>query len=359
MTIGEMLAQPFPGNVNREGEVFRALVADGKGGGAIESVLAEAEAYAKRYTDTCNVYEQSGEMLDKTVAFFSFLKRFYDEEDSPLRRRLRAVLYRGGDTSWGSAYNIRRVFRDYFNTEDVFVLESTGDPEESLLEDGDFEDSGGTNAWVFSGGSSPEPCAAFSRAKGAFLPAEGGTVEQTVNVNPGGGKVFFLHWFMKGAVSVRIKDEGSGLYWDCASADWTDTDVQNLRESGGWENRELFFRLPQGTAGNIRISFSGAGCETYLDLVRLYLKKAVPSFSVVVHFLGEEGTTAMAVAEGNADAAGTAKPFWDYYNDSFLTGQSGGFAEDVYRELLEMVRPCGVRAYIEIVSQDYRPEDGE
>ena len=44
---------------------------------------------------------------------------------------------------------------------------------------------------------------------------------------------------------------------------------------------------------------------------------------------------------------------YGYYDKSFLSGVAAGYAKDVYEELLDYLRPQGVKAYLDIVIKDY------
>ena len=64
---------------------------------------------------------------------------------------------------------------------------------------------------------------------------------------------------------------------------------------------------------------------------------------------------AMKLAPGNADPTDKIKDYkkYDYFDHAFITGVAAGFAQDIYNDLLNLLRAQGVKAYLEIVVKDY------
>ncbi len=367
MNVGDVLREGWSGNIDKGGEVFGAVIANDYKSGAFEKCFTEIKEFCRTYTATPSVYEQTDEMLDKTVSFFSFLERFFNESDDSLKNRFRAIFYRNGNTTWGTPYDVKTVFKEYFHASDVYLLESTNDVEDSLLQkitDNDFEN--GTK-WIF------ENCglttaASFSKSKGVEFTAaaENESAAQTVTVN--NNHVYFLHWFMKGCLRVRIKNNTTGLFWNNSAKSWSSSENLAEFESSEWSNKSLFFSLKNIASGasEIEISFCNVPDKAcYLDYVLCFEKQLYPSFTLVVHYTGEMAKNAMAIAEGRKDSLeenipeniAVKKENWGYYNDAFITGPQSGYADDVYTELLEYVRSVGVKAYIEFLTRDYYEED--
>ncbi len=369
MNVGDVLCESWSGNINKNGEVFGAVFSDGEGNGAIEKSFTGIKEFCRTYTATPSVYEQTDEMLDKTVSFFSFLERFFNESDDSLKNRFKAIFYRNGNTTWGTPYDVKTVFKEYFHASDIYLLENTNDIEDSLLQmisDIDFENG---SKWVLKN-CELTAAASFSKSKGVeFTSSESDeNVAQTITVN--NNHVYFLHWFMKGNLRVRVKNNTTGLFWDNSSKEWSESENFAFFESSDWSNKNFFFSLKNISSGDseIEISFWNVkNEECYLDYVLCFKKQLYPSFTLIVHYTGEMAKNAMALAEGEKDNPEEnipenieiKKENWEYYNQGFLTGPQSGYADDVYDELLEYVRSVGVKAYIEFLTKDYSEEESE
>ncbi len=368
MNVGDVLRESWSGNIDKNGEVFGAVFANDERNGAVEKCFTEIKEFCRTYTATPSVYEQTDEMLDKTVSFFSFLERFFNESDDSLKNRFRAIFYRNGNTTWGTPYDVKTVFKEYFHASDIYLLESTNDVDDSLLQmisDTDFES--GTTKWKFSGCGLTGK-ASFSKAKGCEFPssATDENAAQTITVN--NSHVYFIHWFMNGNLRVRIKNNTTGLFWNSSAKTWNGSECFAEFEASKWSNKSLFFSLKNIETGDseIEISFWNVHCKScYLDYVLCFEKQLYPSFTLVVHYTGEMAKNAMSIAEGSKDSLeenipeniAVKKENWGYYNDAFITGPQSGYADDVYTELLEYVRSVGVKAYIEFLTRDYYEED--
>ena len=79
MTIKEQLMANFTKTVNKDATIFSSMISNDDVTGAFEYELNYLISFMKEWVSTPNVYGQSGEMLEKTVEFFSFLERFTDE----------------------------------------------------------------------------------------------------------------------------------------------------------------------------------------------------------------------------------------------------------------------------------------
>lgn len=363
MTIGDMLLEEWAGNVNKSGEVFKAIFANDDKTGAVEKCFNQVNDFCKSYTSTPSVYKQESDMLDKTVSFFSYLERIYNENDDSLKRRFKAIFYRSGDTPWGTPYDVKNVFKEYFNANEIYLLENTNNADDTSLQkivDGDFENG---EAWTFTN-CKKSVDAGFSKSEGVEFSKNTNSqnVLQTITVN--NNHVYFLHWFMNGSLSVKIKNNTTGLYWDNSKKTWSSTENYTTFETEEWDNKSIFFSLKNIASGNseIEISFCNVSeKQCYLDYVLCFEKQLYPSFTLVVHYTGDVATNALALAEGTKDSLDenipenikVKKENWGYYNQAFVTGPQSEYAEDIYNELLDYVRSVGVKAYIEFVTKDY------
>ena len=353
MTIKEQLRANFPKTVNKAAPIFSSMIANDDGTGAFEYELNYLISFMKEWVSTPNVYGQSGEMLEKTVEFFSFLERFTDESEKSLKGRFRAIFVR--NKVWGNSYDVKSVFEQYFPSAEIFLVENTNDTSsENLISDGDFTEYGSQD-WNLTGCTLSE-AARFSKTYGVLIP-NGSSLKQTVSVKNIEDKTYFLHFFLKGDVKVLIKNNAN-KYWNSSSKTWTDSISYSHFNSEEWKNCSVFF-FTNSSIEDIEIEFIGNGTQAAnVDYIRLFEKKPYASFTIVVHFAGDSGMKAMKLAPGNADPTDKIKDYkkYDYFDHAFITGVAAGFAQDIYNDLLNLLRAQGVKAYLEIVVKDYIEE---
>lgn len=349
MTISDQLLAAFPKNINKAGEVFSTIVANGKDG-AIETVLGDAKSYINEYVSTPDVYKQTDKQLEKTVNYFSFLERFDNESEKSLKQRFGAIFRRSDDTVWGNPHNVRNVFREYFPSATIYLQEGTSDITESILEDGDFEENLG---WDCSDGADITDSDSFSKTFCLRLP-DGGKASQQVYLDR--EKTYSLHFFLKNKTGVSIKDQ-DGRYWN--EKGWqTEEHIITFacRNKEEWENKHLFF-ITDGTAKDVTLAFHGVENEAYIDYVHLYEKKNYHSFTVIAHFVSGATSGDLALAPGANDDEPIEQDKYDeygYYSGAYMTGVKTGYALDLYRDLLEYVKSSGVKAYLNVCNQDYK-----
>lgn len=389
MNLTEQIRGNFPKTIDKSKPVFKALIANDNSDAAIQKQLVYLFNYMKEWISTPNVYEQRGTMLEKTIKFFSFLERFTDETEKSLKNRFGAIFIRNHDTKWGTPYDVKSVFRQYFKNATIYLVENVNkidasEPElANLFLDGDFSTSSPTDWDLTKCTVSAE--ARFSKSFGVLFDQSGGTLSQTVNVPlrtvKEGGVVtdildttFYVHLFLKGKVSVQIKNSAD-KYWDFTSKTWKNTETDNFLDTAvkdregnitsyEWNNKSIYFTIknPVDVTEEVTITFKYADVESYADYFRLYQKQPYSSFTVIAHFEGNTASKAFGLAAGNADPnietqeSTPPQPRYSnygYYDKSFLSGVPIGFASDIYEDLLDYLRAQGVKAYLEIVIRDY------
>lgn len=356
MTIGELLVKEMPGSVNKEGKIFSSMIANARQTGAVEKEMKLWEQFAKYYVNTSNIYKQDGELLDKTVEFFSYLKRFFNETDKGLIKRFKSILYRNGNITWGTPFDIKSIFDSYF-TGKVYLLECVNSLEENLIENGDFDDD--TDGWELSGSSEMIADARFSKSYGISL-GSNGTIKQSVTLDA--GYVYFIHWFITGKCAAIIHNKTDNTYWNYTNKTWNNGLVENLFQAENWNNQELYFNLKDFEGEKeIEITFKGIGSGiNYIDFILLFKKEPINSFMVIVQNEGDVVEGALALAEGTIDNPAENIPpnvevkaeNWGYYNNTYLTGPVSGYSVDIYNELLDYVRSVGYKAYLKFVTKD-------
>ena len=58
-SIGDFIKSVFPTLVNKSGKIFKALLADGEGGGTIESIFEDLEETRKAWTENKSIYRRT------------------------------------------------------------------------------------------------------------------------------------------------------------------------------------------------------------------------------------------------------------------------------------------------------------
>jgi hypothetical protein len=295
-SVGDFLRYSFSSLVNKDGKIFKALVANPEGTGTIERVFSDIEAAREEWCNNPDLYNQNGEILEKTLSFFSFLSRLFEESDESLKKRNELLFYRGGDTVWGDTWNIRKIFRLYFNTDSVYIVNNTNSIGENLLRDGDFEKQ---TDWELDG-CSHDISARFSERIGIKF-EDYGICSQSVLANT--ESTYFLHFFLRGKLNVQITDN-NGRYWNKNIGEfggWTTAETSDTFNSEEWDAKSIFFLTDDQVSG-VTIKFVGVHNESaMLDYVRLFLKENYPSFTMIVVFGGIYTDDTMGMAPGKDD----------------------------------------------------------
>ncbi len=364
MTNGERLINNFPSTIRKDSKIFSALVANSTRTGALETVIDDLEKYANEYSKTKDIYDEIGEMLDKTTDFFTFLERFTDEYDEALKNRIAAIFVRNNDEKWGNPHNVKNVFRQYFKSGKIFLIENTdiftldedyGSRNKSLVVDGDFQNE--SELWELSNNSIIDPVARFSRSYGLLLESSSDFAKQDIEVdtslyddyevraddtytsiakmfygnetladyikeysdNPDTlvveeeikipkRNVYFLHFFLKGSCGVIIKDSDNNKYWNNIEKKWQNASITNTftSKTNEWTDINLFTlngykeEDTYYSVQNIQLTFIG-NSGGYVDYIRLFKKQDNPSFSMLCQFEGNTSESALALATGGAD----------------------------------------------------------
>lgn len=362
MDLLNVMRSSFPKTIDKSKPIFSSLVANSNNNGAIQKQLIDLFAYMKEWISTPDIYDQTGDMLAKTISFFSYLERFSEETEAGLKERFRAIFVRNHDKKWGTPFDIKNVFRQYFPNATIYLVENTNKIDDTtpglanLLLDGDIDTASPTD-WSLINCSATK-AARFSKSYGIELNQSGGILSQTVNVDH--SSTYFLHFFLKGKVAVQIKDNHNN-YWDYTNKEWKSTAVNYEFTSDEWDNMSIFFATELNVT-SVTVSFLYVDTETYIDYFRLFAKQPFGSFTVIAHFEGETADGAFGLAAGdddpNIETTSVTPPLprynnYGYFDKSFLSGVPVGFATDIYEDLLDYLRSQGVKAYLELVLKDF------
>jgi hypothetical protein len=295
-SIGDFLRSVFSALVNKDDEIFKALFANQEETGVIETIFNELETIRNEWCNNSDVYNQIGEMLEKTFSYFSVLDRLFEESDKSYKDRNALLFYRNGNTLWGDKWDVLNIFQTYFGTKQVFIVNDTNSIQENILLDGDFEEK---NAWILEG-CAYHSSARFSERLGVYFNSPG-TCRQTVSVDS--ESTYFIHFFLNGNIGVEIKDNNN-RYYDAALGefgDWAKNSVVNNFSASDWDAKRVFF-LTDTLVSSVTISFIGeAEGIARLDYVRLFKKGNWSSFTIIANFTGIYTAETLAMSPGKDD----------------------------------------------------------
>lgn len=272
MDLLEQIRGNFPKTIDKDKPVFSSLIVNDEGTASIQKQLSDVIEYMKEWISTPNIYDQTGVMLEKTVNFFSFLERYADETETSLKNRFKAIFVRNHDKRWGTAFDVKNVFKQYFPHATIYVVENTNKIDDvtpglaNMFVDGDISTSSPT-AWSLSN------CVAssysrFSKAYGIEMNQANSVLKPVEDIEVTANKTYFIHFFLNGEVNVIIKDN-QDKYWNYESKEWEDSIVKNsfstaiLDQEGNitsydWDNRYLFFKASENTT-SVEITFEMKG----------------------------------------------------------------------------------------------------
>ena len=109
-TIGDFIRSVFPTIVNKNGSLFKALLADKESeDGTIETIFEDIEKTRKEWSEQ-SIYQQSGEQLKRTLSVFSIIKQLQNESEQTFKNRNKLLFMRGSDTLWGNRRDILNIF---------------------------------------------------------------------------------------------------------------------------------------------------------------------------------------------------------------------------------------------------------
>jgi hypothetical protein len=333
--------------INKEDEVYKAIFSDDEGSGALASELDALVYFINYYTRTDDVRSHRGTSLELIIKEFINLNRRVLEKDEIYLRRFLSVTERKRDQVWGTKWNIKHIFETYFAGIEAYVAENTSDI--NLILNGDFEEE--DDNWVLEGGAEISYSARFSGSRGLYFNRASGAASQTVDLGQG---AHVLHFFLEGKIDVEIKNS-TGKYWDMDRLEWSDSPAVNKFNSGIWDDQSMFIKVLPEEGDSITIKFIGSKDEvTTLDYVRLYRKLPYPAYTVIVKYEGYAvagKTLHLGKGMEDPDPAITWYPRESYFDNSYIVGRIGAYQKEVYFSLLEIVRPKGIKAFVETVEK--------
>jgi hypothetical protein len=340
----------LPTGMGKSDPVLQAVFSNDAGEGALANEVEALLEFIRYYTETDTVKNHRGYTLELITRLFAKVSRQLAEDDERLLRRMCALTERRGDTVWGTATDIEHVFETYFAGIKAYVCEHTS--ADTLLVNGDFEAEEG---WELTGSAGYTDAARFSGKRGLFFDGTPGAGAQRMErVSPA---VYTLHFFLLGHCGVIIQDR-QGRYWDATAEPnhyrlrWQDEAVINYFASADWNDVYCFVVLPEATA--VTITFvSVAGKEGSIDYARFFLKPRNPSYTIVIQYEGFKlSERTLHLGPGTVDPIeGVNYRKESYFDHAYIIGRQGAYKEEVYKGILDIVRPRGIQALVEFVEK--------
>jgi hypothetical protein len=347
-TTGDFIKSVFPTLVNKDDKVFMALFANQNETGTVEKIFNELEKTRDVWCNNSNVYNQSGEMLEKALSYFTFIHRLPGESDESLKARIELLFYRNGDIIWGDRWDIVGIFKKYFRTDLVFIVNNTNKNDENLLLDGDFEE---MNAWALET-CTYDPMAAFNAKQGILFDSAGGTCSQNAGMEA--NSTYYLHFFLNGIIDVELQDN-NGRYWNKNEGEfgeWQADPAAGRFSADKWDAESIFF-ITDEMVDSVAVNFIGVNdTAAWLDYARLFKKGNYSSFTLIVDFKKSYSKETLGMAPGLNDPMNLDYSHMSYIEYSHILGNEGLSLVSVYQDLLEIVRPGGITSYIEILTRD-------
>jgi hypothetical protein len=333
--------------INTEDDSFKAVFSDESGEGALAVELDALVDFINYYTRTDDVRNHRGYSLDMIIKEFMNINRRVFEKDDLYLRRFLAVTERKKDQIWGNKWNIKHIFEAYFSGIEAFVAENTSD--ENLIINGDFER--GDENWIIEGGAEISGSARFSGSAGLYFNRIRGSASQSLELEKG---AYALHFFLQGDVDVEVKNS-AGKYWDMNILEWMDNPTSNRFSSGAWDDQSMFIKILRDEGDSATLKFIGDEDSVItLDYARLYRKPPYPTYTVIVKYEGyavTDKTLHLGKGMEDPDPAISWYSRESYFDNSYIIGRIGAYRNEVYLELLEAVRPKGIRAFVEAVER--------
>lgn len=353
---GLVLRKFAPSGINLDGEIYAALFSDANGKGAIANELDDVTEYINEFILNDDIDKMTGTNLDTIIMFFSGQERLFEESDENYLMRFKSLTARFSDTVWGTKWNILHVFEGLFakNGTTIYIVENTNDwAKDNLLTNYEFEESIG---WSLAG-CSYERVARFSKSRGVLFSSGSGTCKQILSALSG---TYVFHCFIKGEVSLLVKDKATSEYWNEKSETWTSDVSSKTAICNDWDvltlfvttdkERDLEFTI-QGTAGSVA------------DFSAVFKKQNYCSYTVAVQFTGEVtgevigkviGKVVHAAGGGNDPSPEVSN--YDnasYYEHDFYEGFMSGSSKQRYEDLLQILNPCGIKPYLMFIDRNF------
>jgi hypothetical protein len=285
--------------------------------GAVANELEYARAWAKWFTETIDIEAMEGLALDKLAMLFLYLKRLPDESDANFRNRIKSLTQRMANKSWATPWAILDVFRYYFDSRQLYIMEKIVETEQMV--NGDFETALGAE-WTLSTGGSGTVARDTStqfRGTGALKltrPGGGDTAAAAQAIasvtsgvkrlnlfanGSGGNGTRYAYVYLEATISATTKRYNwKTNVWEAAA--WTSDHELNLTPSSRYELYTHRVEIPSTITVNLHMVTESTGVWD-ADEISFGVPFVYPKFRVIVHFESSEGPGYMPLWLGGVD----------------------------------------------------------
>jgi hypothetical protein len=340
-SVSETLNDLMPAAFDKDDPFYRAFVGDiDTDSGAMTNEIKEVTDFINYYTRTQRVDNANTSLLEYIVSIFAGLSRHYEEPDSYLRLRYKALIERKNSGLWNGKKAIKSVFSYFFAEKGIYLIERY--PVYNVLVNGDFDT---LESWNYND-IDTEFRLIYSRSfeGGSAIyinpsrPNSTGYMEQQIpSVSAGLYEfVFFFSSPKKGLGDIQYSmRNGAGQYWNGSS--WVNGlynfyQAADVDTAGYYRPVQHTVNIPATT--NITIRFKNVnGNGVLIDSVR-FGKISEPTFRIYI------------TADPELFLDGT----WKLDKTYNLSGFKNYYIETDMAEILRRIKPAGVYAEISVLT---------
>jgi hypothetical protein len=305
--------------------------------------------------DALDAYDLSGTELDEFIVRFSGINRLTGQADSDRKALLSALYYRAGLGSWMTAASIKAFFSYFFDADLINIIENA--VVTNLITDGTFESFvAGTMTAAF-GSFSPSGASIALISTGVYggsvaLHGIGtGSVKTSAAATAG---CYIVSCAYRGYCPLIIQRSSDSYYYNFTSASWTAALSETLLANK--TDEYVTIDLPIMVDGSYTVSIifgpDSTGRDYYLDNISFGVKPSYPYINILVNVYSGTSEFLSAFPAGTDPITGD-----DYVNAaryfgvSYVGGYSSGGTSLYYQELLDMIRPAGVKGLFSFIGR--------
>lgn len=295
-----------------------------------------------------------GDMLDELTVRTTGFERLQGEGDKNYRKMMYAFFRRNKNKSWATKWVLIDALSYFVNKDTIHFFDNW--IETNLLLDNDFEAieageyAAPFGAWTPLGGSVfVDVTDTFQEARCLRVPGAA-MVRQDVAIGSAGAYVLIVPF--KGTLTVTVERLSDGKQWSPAAMAWLASASTALLNSGPrYEGHEQFI-LMDGP-DTLRFTFGPAGPsgEFRIDYLQFGQKPSYPYFHIIVSTFGQGSEFLNAWPPGADPISGLDYSHSAYLDVDFIGGAGTGMPVVYYERILDVLKPCGVRAGIDFIGR--------
>ena len=338
--------------------------------GAMANELEYARGFCDYVIRTGIIDNLYGSYLEKVVDFFTGLKRIPLESDESLRNRFKVLCIRQFNPSWITSWMIKDVFSYFFDQDIIYLIENMISDE--FITDGGFENndplwiSSSSGSSVFSRNSSDHFVGNYCGEFSIDSSGSNCSLSQTLASSIPAGYYqfsFFVSYdgnltLQEEMAKVSIIRSSDGYYynfsdwsWQAAPTYWV---VDRPTEINAYQLKQAYVNLISPDNLTIKIENYGSSTEAHkfwIDRIQFGTQLEYPSVKVLLINEGPQSDF-LSVFPGTGDPVpGVDYDFGSYLGQAYLQGIGGAGTSVYYQNLLNIIKPVGVYATIEIADK--------